>query len=397
MNPSPTEPLTSSTNPLPFTGTTSEDTFTTSTNPIQLYTKTWVPAAPSTIHVIFLHGFSDHINAYYNFFPILASPPYNITVHGFDQRGWGRSVSHKPQRGLTGGTEQVLADIRDFHAHVSRLLREQYSGSDSEKSIDDVQLFLGGHSMGGAEALTYTLTRPPQPDKGKFLPITGLILEAPHISLPPTSQPSALLLWSGRLASRFLPNMQMLQRLAPEYVSRDPAIVKQWTADPLCHDTGTLAGLAGLLDRATNLDTLSLSPAGSHMHRDLLDETLIGPVFWAHGTQDKICSFDASQRLFRRLTEQQARENSGNNQTDARPRLDEFKTYSGHYHKLHCEPDGDGERFARDVGDWILKLAGRRRTDISLSTSASTGPTADLAPSASRDHIENEEQSKSKL
>jgi alpha-beta hydrolase superfamily lysophospholipase len=30
-----------------------------------------------------------------------------------------------------------------------------------------------------------------------------------------------------------------------------------------------------------------------------------------------------------------------------------FASYEGGYHKMHAEPDGKGEEFARDVGDWI--------------------------------------------
>ena len=31
-----------------------------------------------------------------------------------------------------------------------------------------------------------------------------------------------------------------------------------------------------------------------------------------------------------------------------------FRTYVGGYHKLHAEPEGMGEQFARDVGEWIV-------------------------------------------
>ena len=56
--------------------------------------------------VVFLHGFSDHVNRFLEFFSVLASQ--GIEVHGFDQRGWGRSVHSKAERGLTGPTSTVM-------------------------------------------------------------------------------------------------------------------------------------------------------------------------------------------------------------------------------------------------------------------------------------------------
>ena len=37
-------------------------------------------------------------------------------------------------------------------------------------------------------------------------------------------------------------------------MSRDPEVCKQYDTDKLCHDTGTLEGLAGMLQRAEELE-----------------------------------------------------------------------------------------------------------------------------------------------
>lgn len=53
----------------------------------KLYTKTWTPSStegPVKSRLVFIHGFSDHINTYGNFFPYLASK--GIEVYSFDQR-----------------------------------------------------------------------------------------------------------------------------------------------------------------------------------------------------------------------------------------------------------------------------------------------------------------------
>ncbi|KAK5948112.1 hypothetical protein OHC33_010860 [Knufia fluminis] len=328
-----------------------DGTFTTRDG-TKLYTKTWPAQAAPNVHLIFIHGFSDHINAYYDLFPTLSSPPYNITVHGFDQRGWGRSVSaDKSLRGQTGDTHQVLCDIHDFICHVSDSIR-------STTTAGNPKLFLMGHSMGGAESLMYLLSDPntftlssldakKNPDAGVPLPIQGLLVEAPHVGFPPASQPNSLVVVAGRLAGKLLPNRQMVQKLDSSYMCRDPKVCKDWEDDELCHDTGTLRGLSGLLDRAGYLSGYG---AGTTKVQAAMRETLPCPVWFGHGTGDKVCDFDAGKRLYNRLVE--------NRKGDAMAEQSRFVSYEGGYHKLHAEPDGMGEQFVKDVGNWISGIAG---------------------------------------
>ncbi|EQL01004.1 Alpha/beta hydrolase [Ophiocordyceps sinensis CO18] len=56
-----------------------------------LYSKTWTPQGPIKAKLVFVHGFSEHINRYNDFFPALAAQ--GIQVFAWDQRGWGRSVT----------------------------------------------------------------------------------------------------------------------------------------------------------------------------------------------------------------------------------------------------------------------------------------------------------------
>ena len=94
------------------------------------------PTPPALAKIVFVHGFSDHCNAYHDLFSNLALS--RIEVHAFDQRGWGRSVKRVSERGLTGPTSQVLDDITSIvHSQLPR----------------SVPFFLMGHSMGGAEVL----------------------------------------------------------------------------------------------------------------------------------------------------------------------------------------------------------------------------------------------------
>ena len=267
-------------------------------------------------------------NAYYDLFPTLASN-YSIATYSFDQRGWGRSVHSPSDKGLTGSTTTVLDDIRSFLKTIS---------SAGEDDLDPV--FLMGHSMGGAEALHFMLTQsPPRPlAYGPPLrTIRGLLLEAPFIALHPDSQPSSFTVWAGKLAARVAPSKQMLQKLDSTYMSRDPRVRKDWEDDPLCHDTGTLEGMAGMLQRAAELTSLG---EGKEVLGLKLDPGC--PVWLGHGNDDRVTSYGASKALFEKL------------QVDDKT----FKTYEGAYHKLHAEPDGGKEEFVKDIAEWILAHVG---------------------------------------
>jgi len=328
---------------------TTEGTFTTRDG-AKLYTKTWRPSTPSDIHLIFVHGFSDHINAYYDLFPRLSSPNHNITVHGFDQRGWGRSASaDKSLHGRTGDTQQVLCDIHDFICYVSDDIR-------SHGSAGQAKLFLMGHSMGGAESFMYLLSDPStfassNTETSTPLPIQGLLAESPHISFPPGQEPSSVVVFAGRLAGRILPNMQMVQKLDSIFMCRDPKVCKDWEADELCHDTGTLRGLSGLLDRAKYLNDYGAGSTKAPVH---MRETLPCPLWLGHGTRDRVTNHDGSKSLYDRLI--------SNRDGDTVAEQSKFVHYEGGYHKLHAEPEGMGEQFVKDVGDWMLQIAGASPT-----------------------------------
>lgn len=170
-------------------------------------------------------------------------------------------------------------------------------------------LFLMGHSMGGAEVLHYAACGPAD----VLRQITGYVVESPWIALHPATQPSRALVVIGRLAARVMPRMQMVQKVEPKWVSRDEEVCKAYTADVLCHDTGTLEGLAGMLNRAAELDS------GEVQLKDGEGESEKCRIWLAHGNLDRVTSFDASQRFMQKLE----------------VRDKEFKVYDGWYHK--CE------------------------------------------------------------
>jgi acylglycerol lipase len=183
--------------------------------------------------------------------------------------------------------------------------------------------------MGGGEVLTLAS----EPQYEDLMPsIRGWLLESPLIDFPKGFEPSSLTVFFGRLAGKVLPHMHMLNRIPPENLTRDPEVIKSLDADPLIHNTGTLEGLAGLLDR-----TALLSSGKAKLNKG------IKSIWLGHGTKDMATSFSGSEKWLKEQTQVEDTE---------------FKAYDGWYHQLHADLPETRPIFAKDVGDWILARLG---------------------------------------
>lgn len=195
-------------------------------------------------------------------------------------------------RGSTGPTALVLDDL-------TSIIRAQLPSK--------TPLFLMGHSMGGAEVLYYAAHGPLDVRRH----IVGYLAESPWVQLDPAVQPSWALLMASRLAARWIPKRQMLQKIEARLVSRDKVVCEEFEKDELCHDIATFEGFGGMLVRAAKLDAGLAAPA------DGKREGLQHRIWVAHGSEDRITSCEASHRYVTRLEV-----------------IDkEFKTYDGWYHK----------------------------------------------------------------
>lgn len=251
--------------------------------------------------MLFVHGFSDHCHNYDYFFNRLAES--GIEVYAFDQRyvspfyhpstspataffptihiltsplrGWGHTVTKPSERGLSGPTKTVLSDI-------TSMLRTLLPSP--------VPVFLMGHSMGGAETLVYATQGPPL----ILSQIRGFIASAPLIALHPDTRPWKLTVVLGRLAGKLLPRRQLVNHLDAKWLSHDEELNAAWAADERNHDTGTLEGLAGMLDRAEQLDS------GAVMVKEGTGEGGKTRLLVLHGTDDHINDFEASRKYVAR-------------------------------------------------------------------------------------------------
>lgn len=186
-----------------------------------------------------------------------------------------------------------------------------------------------GHSMGGGQVLTYTL-HPDSPFHDHSVPLAGVLAYAPLIALDPAYRPSSLYLAGGRLAARIIPRYQRLSPIDPALMSRDEKVVADYAADPLCHDMGTLEGLAGMLERAQWLE--QMMEVGFNGKRCL-------PMWFSHGEDDRVTSCAATRRFAGVVGEV----------ADV-----VFCSYEGAFHNLHAELVETKTRFARDLIEWVL-------------------------------------------
>jgi acylglycerol lipase len=162
--------------------------------------------------------------------------------------------------------------------------------------------------MGGAEVLCWSNEAAGSLKRN----IRGYLLESPFIAFHPDTKPSQFTVIAGRIVGKFLPHRQMVFKLDAKLLSRDPAVQKAFVDDPLCHDTGTLEGLAGNLDRAIGLDTGKIL-----VPKDACEGGKTR-IWLSHGTGDGVCDYHGTERVYGRLDSSDDKE---------------LKLYDGWYHK----------------------------------------------------------------
>lgn len=177
--------------------------------------------------------------------------------------------------------------------------------------------------MGGGEVIT--LAADPQYE-ALVKKVRGFLLACPYIGLSPETAPSWFRVFTGRIASRIVPKLQMKFPITPDKVTRDPAAIEEMNKDPLLHYTGTLEGLASLLDRTTALSSGQVNMGKS-----------VRSLWMGHGNHDLVCSFDIAMGWYEA---QEVTDKTG-------------KTYEGMYH--HLFRDTGNEIVADDITQWILQ------------------------------------------
>jgi alpha-beta hydrolase superfamily lysophospholipase len=194
---------------------------------VRLHWREW-PCANARGSVFIVHGLGEHIGRY----DALAAQlnGWHWHVAGHDQRGHGRSGG---DRGALPRADALLADL----ALALDALRAAAPGP----------IVLLGHSLGGLIAARFVAEgRLPQRARWSR-DVDALVLSSPALDPGMTRAQKLALALLGGLA----PKLRVGNGLNPEWISRDPAVVRAYVADPLVHDRITPALARFIVDTGT--------------------------------------------------------------------------------------------------------------------------------------------------
>jgi alpha-beta hydrolase superfamily lysophospholipase len=257
---------------------------------LRLFEEWWRPASgePRAVLVI-VHGLKDHSARYAEFADRLAQHGYE--VRAFDLRGHGSSEG---RRAYVSDFDEYPSDLETFVHRVRR---------------PGKPLFVLGHSMGGAIAVDWLLTRRPALD--------GLILSGAALRVDASGFKIGLTKFVGAV----LPRLAVFS-LDLDKFSRDPRVVEQCKSDPLV-DQGngparTAAQLVGAID----------------FIRQHMEEVTV-PLLVMHGGADAITPPQGSRDLIER----------------ARSADKTLEIYDGLYHDLLHEPEK--QQVMSDIAAWM--------------------------------------------
>jgi len=260
---------------------------------VDLYAQAWLPGSAPRAVIVVAHGLAEHGGRYETLAGELVEREY--AVYAIDHRGHGRSSGSRANIG------RFAHLVGDFCAFTGRCARQHL----------DTPVFMLGHSMGGAVAFASALRLQHM--------LRGLVLSAPALatdqSVPPLQEMFV------RLLSVVAPNAGAL-RLPADAVSRDPAVVARYAADPLVHHEAIPA--------RTLVELLGAMQGFAARAPDLRLPTLV-----LHGTADKLVPLAATQPVYEAFGTSERVVN----------------LYDGLYHEVFNEPER--ARVTADLFRWL--------------------------------------------
>lgn len=184
----------------------------TTADGLALHVHHW-PRTEAKGTLLVVHGLGEHGGRYAHVAAALNDAGWSVV--SYDHRGHGRSGGG---RGRIDRDDALLEDL----AAVIDAVRAAHPG----------RLLLLGHSMGGLIAARFVAEGlQPQPARW-HREVDALVLSSPALAADMNAVQKLLLASLGRLA----PDLAVGNGLKPEWVSRDPAVVRAYVADPLVHD-----------------------------------------------------------------------------------------------------------------------------------------------------------------
>ncbi|MDD5766083.1 MAG: lysophospholipase [Candidatus Marinimicrobia bacterium] len=261
----------------------------------RLFTRCYKPSQPAKAVVLVVHGLAEHSGRYEHVADFLTNAGFAFET--FDLRGHGKS----------GGTRIFINSFDDYLRDLDLIMTEV------KRHHPDLPIFLLGHSMGGAIATLFTITRKPE--------IAGLILSAATLKISDSISP--FLVKIAPIIGKLFPKLPTIV-LDKNAISRDPAVVQKYDEDPLNYRGGIPARTGAELNLAIGRIQLQM-------------ETLELPVLILQGTVDRLSDIRGSQML-----------------SDLAKSEDKtFIRYDGFYHEILNDPEKI--RVLTDIRNWIDK------------------------------------------
>lgn len=258
--------------------------------------RAWQPTTPPRGVIALSHGVAEHSGRYEHVGDALAEAGF--AVYALDHIGHGRSEGARANIGSLDGAADNLAALLEL----------------ASQAYPDVPRFVLGHSM-GALIVLHLATRGP-------LDVAGVAVSAPPLDIPLGNPLQKLV---APLLTRYAPNLGVLA-LDSSTISRDPAVVAAYDADPLVS--------RGKLPARTAVEILD--------HTELVKQrlgTLTAPLLVQHGTEDALAAPSGADRL-----------ETGTGSADVT-----VLRYPGLFHEVYNEPEQD--KVLADLSDWLGKHA----------------------------------------
>jgi alpha-beta hydrolase superfamily lysophospholipase len=174
--------------------------------------------------VLIVHGLGEHGGRYAQVAAALNRAGWQ--VQSYDHRGHGQSSG---ARGAIPRAEALCEDL----AAVIDALRDR-SGP----------LVLLGHSMGGLIAARFVAEALGAKPAAWSHPVDALVLSSPALDPGMNGFQKALLALLGPIA----PDLAVNNGLKPDWISRDPEVVRAYVADALVHDRVTPRLVRSIVD-----------------------------------------------------------------------------------------------------------------------------------------------------
>jgi acylglycerol lipase len=222
---------------------------------LTIYHQAWLPDGVPKAVVILLHGLAEHSGRYAHVAKVLTDAGYG--VHALDHRGHGKS----------DGKRTYVKSYADYQRDILQFRRLV------ELRHPDLPVFVLGHSMGGNLALGHVLDH----QAG----VRGMAVSAPALAPGTSLSPAKIKL--AKLLGKIAPGLRP-EKLSADAVSRDPAVVAAYVADPLVFNGKVTAGAAAAL-----LGSMESFPARF--------TELRLPILLQHGTADALVDIAGTRQL----------------------------------------------------------------------------------------------------